>query len=562
MGIYSRGDNTYVVDGYVEKTGVTRTSGDVTLSFVKGVSYKTYGNRYRNEIRALKKELSALQASLNFKYTFKKKLPSATPLTTYDLNDYLKKGDGYNSAKWVSVDNDIATISEDGMLVFKAPGTVTATVKGSVSGKKTSCKFSCDEKYKFVIDNMNNVSWGTQVDIEKYEGEYYVSPCEYGEQFKIVCETKSGIEYEETYKSSDESVVTIDEDGVISIISNGVWDGNGKYERTVVEVTISSELFEETFYLEVYPIEYDFGINNISEGTSVDIEKYQGEYYVSPCEYGDQFKIVCETKSRIEYEETYKSSNESIVTIDEDGVISIISNGVQDDNGKCKETVVEVTISSELFEETIYLKVYPINLTVKAVAEDWEETLGSTNDYLSSVYYNYSYGKTVQFELEGAKKDRLEYTYEVDDASVATIDENGLMTINATTYEYGYITIGCEFGIIAKIHYCIGGVDGSNITVNAELVSDTPRDNFDFYMSGRDGYVYGIYEGDQIQLKLDPELSDKYPYVFTTACDVLSVDESGLVTVTGDRYHNRQSVGIYLGTYYAEITFYVVSSEW
>ena len=116
-------------------------------------------------------------------------------------------------ARYCTTDNDTATLSTSGKLIFKQPGTIDVTVKASVSGKKTTFQIKCVDVTSANIENISGAS-----SITEENGNYRIVS-EYGAKFRLIC--KSDYLGQFTYASSNPAMFTVDSTGTVTILGTG-----------------------------------------------------------------------------------------------------------------------------------------------------------------------------------------------------------------------------------------------------------------------------------------------------------------------------------------------------
>jgi|GEM_PF-969054 len=251
------------------------------------------------------------------------------------------------SVVWVSSNDSIATVDDNGVVTGVAKGTATITVT-TISGSKTaSCKVTVNVGVESVSLNKDE----TTIDAGKSE--------------TLVATVSPATATNKTvaWTSSDTKIVTVSAKGVVKGINAGtatitVTTTDGNYEATC-EVTVNQPVTSVTLDKKTLTVNAgDIGELNATVG---------------PEEATDKSVV-------------WSSSNKSIATVDENGIVNGISKGsititvTTNSGGKkatCKVTVNLAVGSVELNKdettidagksETLVAKVSPVDATIKTV---------------------------------------------------------------------------------------------------------------------------------------------------------------------------------------------------
>ncbi len=268
---------------------------------------------------------------------------------------------------WTSGDESIATV-ENGLVTAVAPGKVVITA--TLDGKKATCEITVDVELESVaIENKDSV---LEL-IKNQTGE-----------LKVVYNPENvTIIPNATWTTSNENVATVDENGIVTAIGVGtatitVDYGNGitaSRDVEVTEITASS-----------------ISISNVIESMLIN----------NSVELGVTLNPVDSTD-----DVTWASSDESILTVDENGVVTAV--GV----GTATITVQTVNGISDSIEITVTEK------HIESINVSLEKT-------------EISEGDTTQLEITFSPTDYTDtiesISYNVSNPSIATVDENGLVT--------------------------------------------------------------------------------------------------------------------------------------
>ena len=339
--------------------------------------------------------------------------------TTYQLNAEVLPEDCYNKAfKWTSADESIATVTEDGFVEGIAPGVVTLTCTSLESGISVTVQLTVHEP----VTDFNLVE----------AAEELYTPLTKKLSTEILPANAS--DKSVTWTSSDESVATVDENGVVTAISKG--------EVTITATSNDSGLSDSctfTVFTGVEAIETQKDIYSLHENTSLEIA------------YGFNPEVVDDPRVKFE------SSDEAVFTVAEDGTVTGVELGQA-----------ELTITSLQNEEVS--KTVTINVT-RAVTEitlDIDEKVLYTGDELT----------LVQTVLPADASDKS-VIWTSSDESVAAVDENGVVTavargfavITATTVDGGF-TAECSIEVVQLPEEVVSGKDKYTVFMGQPLTLD------------------------------------------------------------------------------------------
>ena len=182
---------------------------------------------------------------------------------------------------WESSNEDIASVSEDGVITGVAPGTCTITA--SSYGKTASCS----------VTVFGGISL-TEETIILSVGETH--------PLTVVFDPKEAATTEITWSSSDNAVATVSENGVVSGVSAGICTITALCygSKAICEVTVSTPV------------------------TSVSFEESEREVYV-----GENFSLVATAgpDNATEKTLTWASSDPSVATVSQEGAVSPVGIG-------------------------------------------------------------------------------------------------------------------------------------------------------------------------------------------------------------------------------------------
>lgn len=267
--------------------------------------------------------------------------------------------------EWSSSDNAVAEVSASEKLIAKTAGTVRITATAS-NGVAASFDLHVEEK---VVESVS-------LDID--ELSLFL-----GDTYQLCAEVApaDATDQELTWTSSESSIVTVDENGKLSTIACGTATVTATANNGVsdaVEVTVEEILIEDMRI--IGPSEMQIGSNN-----TLDVE-------FTPSNATNQYY-------------TWTSSDENILSIDEDGAITACSVGTA-----------TVTATHSTMTASCEIEVLPIPVDEIRINADVPETVevGTTIAFSASVL-----PRTATYQ---------DITWSVDDEDVGTIDDNGNFT--------------------------------------------------------------------------------------------------------------------------------------
>lgn len=318
------------------------------------------------------------------------------------------------SYAWTSSDEAVASVTADGFVTAKAPGTVTLTCTSLESGVSTTVEFTVHEPV-------------TGIDIEESEVTLYTPFTE-----KLTAEVLplNASDKSLTWTSSDESVVRVSADGTVTAV--------GKGEATVT-VTSNDTGISDTCHFIIFTGVEDIitekDAYSLHENTSLKIA-----YTLNPAVVDDP---------RV----TFTSSNEDIFTVSEDGTVTGIMPGEA-----------ELTIASVQNEAAVRTVKIRITRAVTDISLDKSETVifADRSEKLNATVLPFDASdKTV--------------IWTSDNEAVATVDADGTVTahsrgfakITATTKDGGFIA-ECDIEVV-QLPEEISGVSSATVYMDRTL---------------------------------------------------------------------------------------------
>ncbi len=298
-------------------------------------------------------------------------------------DDATEKGVTYESS-----DESVVKVDENGNITAVGEGTAVITVISKDDPSVTA-------KVSVTVDPVNVPADGITVDREE------ITLTE-GETDKITASvtpddaTEKGV----TYKSSDESVVKVDENGNITAVGAGeaVITVTAKGNPSLsVEIPVSITAPQEP---EIPTEPEKIPVTDVTVDKS-DIILEEGQ--------SDKITASVTPDNATEKGVTYKSSDESVVKVDENGNITAVGAG--------EATVLVISKDDPTKAATVFVTVKPVNVPVDSITVDKEEitlTKGETDKITVSVTPDNATEKGV--------------IYESGDESIVKTDKNGNIT--------------------------------------------------------------------------------------------------------------------------------------
>ena len=308
---------------------------------------------------------------------------------------------------WDSSNDDIATVSQSGLVKFISAGSVTITARCGNYSFEDSITFTVKEVLSSTItiqtENLTQTSDG-----------YILGKGSIG-KIKGVLDSNATI-LDIDYSSSDSSIASISEDGVIEAFKEGR-----------VTITASSSYDGETVSQSITVIVKEILSSSITIQTE-NLTQEGEDYTIIKGNYGKIKGILDENATILEI--VYSSSDSSIASISEDGVIEALKGGT-----------VTITATSSYDGETVSQS---ITITVKEIvsASIRLELKNLTKSGDGFVLKEGKSGKIKSVLEENATI--LDVVYTSSDSSIASVSADGVIqalkggtvTITAST-SYG-----------------------------------------------------------------------------------------------------------------------------
>lgn len=320
LWVIKRNDASYYVSGYVKKTGKVKKKDNIKLFYVKGVNYTK--NKYQKKLDKVNKEISDLNSSLKFSYSFvgitdKKYIVGQT----YSLNEFVSGDDYYNEPIWVTFDDENGTLTSDGKLTIKKVGNISISIKASVSELVSTETITAEDKVSSSVDILNS-----NAEVKNVEGGIEINGCAYGDTMQLNVSAASGKTF--TFTSSNPELFTVDNTGLLTIHSGGFggtkeWIPHNSHDYYV---TATDGVNIVKFY--IYAIKLSFKVSavyypNTTENDFTFSTRYDyNDYYASKLYSGDKIQLILDPAPSAGIKYTFKSYNE-LVTVDSNGLVTM-----------------------------------------------------------------------------------------------------------------------------------------------------------------------------------------------------------------------------------------------
>ena len=350
---------------------------------------------------------------------------------------------------WTSSDTSVATVSNSGVVNATKVGTATITVT-TVDG---SYKATCAVTVKAPEPVITAV---TGVTLNKTSAELYV-----GDNTSLVATVApaNATNKAVTWTSSDTSVATVSNSGVVNAIKAG---------ETIITVTTADGSYKVTCVVTVKAQE-----PVTVAATGVSLNKTSAEMYV-----GDSTSLVATVTPTNATNKgvTWTSSDESVATVSNQGVVTALKTGTSTITATTKDGSYKATC-------TVTVKApEPATIAVTGVTLNLKISTMQVGDSLNLVATVLPTNATIK---------TLKWTS--SDTSVATVSEQGIITavkegkttITVSTLD-GHIKASCELTVTKKTNneddiYTESGKENSNkeYSNNNEIINneDVNKDN-------------------------------------------------------------------------------------
>lgn len=343
-------------------------------------------------------------------------MPNAIVLNQNEIG--IKKGKGYQLVStvlpenaenkqvvWESSDPKIVSVNSiTGYITGVKEGSATITVKTLINDISTDCIVNVSGKNILVSKIVLNEKRISLAVGYTHNLTYQITP-------------KNATENDLIFTSSDSSVATVNQSGVIQ----GLKEGNA-----IITVSSSNGLAKDTTYVSVYKK----GSSTVVNGEPIKTDNYPKSLTVSPqtlnLKLGGSSQLIASVlPEKANNQISWSSTNSRVATVDSNGLVSAVGMG-----------------SATIIARTINDITYNVNVLVGNYSKEVRSILVTTN-YISLAVSN-SKQLAVAFTPADASNKNVFWTS--SNPSVATVDKYGVVKaispgstiIKATSEDGGY----------------------------------------------------------------------------------------------------------------------------
>ncbi|MCR5450730.1 MAG: Ig-like domain-containing protein [Solobacterium sp.] len=360
----------------------------------------------------------------------------------------------HQKVTWASSDESIATVDENGVVTAVGEGkvTITATSEGGLTASK---------EISILFTHLTGISFKEEsADIIIHESK----------ELELIYDPENASLKTVTWESSDDSVATVDENGTVTAVNGG----SAVIKATSEDGNLTAE---------------------ITVNVIVPAEKIEIQTEVSEIEYGESetLEVTFKPSNTTNQKVTWTSSDESIATVDENGVVTAVGEG---------KVIITATSEDGGFTASKEINVLFTHLTGISFKEESADIIIHESKELELIY-----------DPENASLKTV--TWESSDESVATVDENGKVTavgdgtatITVTSKDGGY-SASIEIHVI---------IPAQSITISSEVTE----------------ILYGNSE--TLEVAFTPSNTTNQKVTWTSSDEsIATVDENGVVTAVGE----------------------------
>lgn len=361
--------------------------------------------------------------------------------------------ENYENVTWSSDDENIISVDDEGIITANSLGqTIISAVEVDASSGEAIIGNSIS------ITVTSNKKVGAKLTTEDKNTFAYINHSE-----QLVFSTtnytfKDGID-KVTYSSSDNSIAEVDEDGVVKFKKAGIVtlyaEGIGKKASLKISVySIDKSLkISSTFIINPNDSKEYFEVGD-PDPESVGDKKYYLE--TKPTNGGDVIPtyVPCEYDNSLIQLLTYKSSNDNIVSVNENGELEAHNAGTatitvslagdpSSRKATCKVTVVDRVAQSidkdklDVEEIDNVISSHDLINNTRDVLIDYSKLVEYTKqDKNNKIHISIT---DMAIDKNGDSFTPSKMTYQSSDTSIATVDKNGYVTFK----KEGQVTITC-----------------------------------------------------------------------------------------------------------------------
>ena len=295
--------------------------------------------------------------------------------TTSQVIATISPSDANQSISWTSSNTRVATVDSNGLIRAVGIGTATIIAR-TVNDLTANVKVTVGD-YSL---NVKNIMITTN---------YIVLPVGISKQLAVAFTPANASNKTVTWSSSNPSVATVDNSGNVKAISPG---------STIIKATSNDGGYTDTATIEVTSNKNEIDEKTIAFSESSYTVGVNGTISLTP--------II--TPSNATFKSVrFTSSDSSIATVDENGVVKGIKEGTVNITAETYHNHLKATT-------TVIVKYIPVTSVMLNVSSEVTIKNGETTTIVATVLPSNASDKTV--------------TYKSDNPSIATIDNNGIVT--------------------------------------------------------------------------------------------------------------------------------------
>ncbi|MCR5450729.1 MAG: leucine-rich repeat protein [Solobacterium sp.] len=293
-------------------------------------------------------------------------------------------------------------------------------------------------------------------------------------QLEYVIEPEDALNQNVTWSSSDNKVASVDENGLVTGLSNGT-----------ATITITTEDGDHSASIEVAVVVKVKGITLSDDQISIAIR--------------DQYELTAVIEPEDAYNQTvlWSSSDEDVVTVDENGIVTAVSEGT---------AVITAETKDGGYTDTCTVTSYTV----------FAEGI-TVNDEESVSELEFGRNGTIKITFEPSNTTNQKLGWSSSDEKIAVVDENGIITavgegsvtITATSEDGGFTaskTIDVFYNHIEKVAFAEEATETVIGKTRSLIILFTPENasnkavtyvssNEDIATVDKEGVVTGISEG-------------------------------------------------------------------
>ncbi|MBR2546553.1 MAG: Ig domain-containing protein, partial [Erysipelotrichaceae bacterium] len=337
-----------------------------------------------------------------------------------------------NAVSWISSDSEVAAVDGNGLVTAVKSGTAVITAKTEDTGIEAECIIH-------VITSVQSVSLEeSQISVSRGEKA----------QLHVEIEPADADNLKLNWKSSDETVATVDENGLVTAVERG---------EAVITVTAEDGGSSAECAVTVNVLVHSFTLNKKEQAVYIG-ETCQLEVVVSP-EDADLSSLI------------WSSSNKNVAVVDEKGNVEALKKGI---------TTITVKTQDDAYRATCLVRTYVMPTDILYESE-----------YLTNNTMFLTPGDAVKLEnitVLPEEASDVSLQFETSDPNVAKIKNDGsVYAVSAgkavITISAGNISKDIDVVVVDDFQIPQNNIDLVNYIMNHGVLSDS-------------NYYYGVYLDD------------------------------------------------------------------